>query len=100
MKMVLAAIIALPCSSPLQINDALNTLTAYSCPATVSYYWVEHPETPMDVARVKHHWSLPRDDKAPLVVAQAAPVVQEAPVVRKASKPSKKAKRKKKKRRR
>jgi hypothetical protein len=78
MKLVLAAIIALPCDSPVHVDEAFSTTVVYACPNTVSYRWEERPETPMDYARQRHYWSLPRDDRPPIAVKEEKPKVAKA----------------------
>lgn len=89
MKMVLVAITVLSCNSVTAENAARKETVAYVCPRTARLLYEERPENPMDVARMKHYWSLPRDDR-PLL-----PVVEDKPK----AEASKKTKRKKKRRR-
>lgn len=92
MKMLLVAIIALPCHSAVSVDDAASTTIVHVCPNTVKYVWHERAETPMEVARQKHWRSLPRDDKPPIVVTKKIAPKKEA------KKPVKKRKSKKRKR--
>jgi hypothetical protein len=92
MKMLLVAIIALPCNSAVSVDDVASTTVVHACSNTVRYVWHERAETPMEVARQKHWRSLPRDDKPPIVAAKEVAPKKEA------KKPAKKRKSKKRKR--
>lgn len=93
MKIVLAAIIVWPCHSVVVADTEANTTIVHACPKTVTMRWEERPENPKDYAKQKHYWSLPRDDRPPLTIAEDKPKAE----VKKAVK--KKTKRKKKRRR-
>lgn len=71
MKILLTAILLVPCNSAIQTEPALHTTIAHSCPDTFYLQWAEKPESPADYARRQHYWSLPRDDRPPIVEAQA-----------------------------
>jgi methionine-rich copper-binding protein CopC len=90
MKIVLAAIIVWPCHSVVVADTETNTTIVHACPKTVTMRWEERPENPKDYAKMRHYWSLPRDDRAPIAIAKAEPPKQAK---------SKKKKRKKKRRR-
>ena len=89
MKMVLVGIAVLSCNSVTVESVSRKETVVHACPNTTRMYYEERPEGPMDVARMKHYWSLPRDDRPPL------PVVEDKPK----AEAKKKTKRKKKKRR-
>lgn len=89
MKMVLVGIAVLSCNSVTVESVSRKETVVHACPNTTRMYYEERPEGPMDIARMKHYWSLPRDDRPPL------PVVKDKPK----AEAKKKTKRKKKKRR-
>lgn len=93
MKMVLVAITVLSCNSVTVESVSRRETVVHACPNTTRLHYEERPENPMDVARMKHYWSLPRDDRPPLPAVEEKPKAE----VKKAAK--KKPKRKKKKRR-
>lgn len=93
MKMVLVGIAVLSCNSVTVESVSRKETVVHACPNTTRMYYEERPEGPMDIAKMKHYWSLPRDDRPPLVVAKDKLKTE----VKKAVK--KKAKRKKKRRR-
>lgn len=93
MKMVLVGIAVLSCNSVTVESVSRKETVVHACPNTTRMYYEERPENPMDVARMKHYWSLPRDDRPPLRVVEDKPKAE----IKKAAK--KKPKRKKKKRR-
>lgn len=93
MKMVLVAVTLMSCNSVIVEDVGRKETVVYGCSNTARLYYEERPEGPMDVARMKHYWSLPRDDRPPL------PVVEDKPKAEVAKAAKKKAKRKKKKRR-
>lgn len=93
MKMVLAAITVLSCNSVTAESVGKRETVVHVCPQTARLFYEERPENPMDVARMKHYWSLPRDDRPPL------PVVEDKPKAEVKKTAQKKSKRKKKKRR-
>lgn len=93
MKMVLVAITVLSCNSVTAENAARKETVVHVCPQTARLFYEERPEGPMDIARMKHYWSLPRDDRPPL------PVVKDKPKAEVKTAVKKKTKRKKKKRR-
>ena len=95
MNMVLVAITVLSCNSLTVENLSRNETVVHVCPNTARLHYEERPRTPMDAARLKHYWSMPRDDRPP-PVAQAAPKAETKKVVKTAKK---KTKRKKKRRR-
>ena len=71
MKIVLAAIIIWPCNSVVVEDIKSSTTIVHACPNTATLRWEERPENPKDYAKMRHYWSLPRDDKPPIVVAKA-----------------------------
>ena len=89
MKMVLVGIAVLSCNSVTVESVSRKETVVHACPNTTRMYYEERPEGPMDIARMKHYWFLPRDDRPPL------PVVKDKPK----AEAKKKTKRKKKKRR-
>lgn len=89
MKMVLVGIAVLSCNSVTVESVSRKETVVHACPNTTRMYYEERPEGPMDIAKMKHYWSLPRDDRPPL------PVVKDKPK----AEAKKKTKRKKKKRR-
>lgn len=91
MKIVLTALFIWPCNSMIHTEPAMNMTIVRACPNTVQYRWQEIPETPEERERQKYFWSLPRDDRPPIVSAQN--VKSEA-----VKKPAKKRKAKKRKR--
>lgn len=95
MKMVLVAITVLSCNSVTAENAARKETVVHVCPQTARLFYEERPESPMDIARMKHYWSLPRDDRPPLPL----PVAEDKPKAEVKQAAQKKTKRKKKKRR-
>lgn len=93
MKMVLSAITVLSCNSFVVDNLTSNTTVVYVCPNTVLMRFEERLETPMDVARMKHYWSLPRDDRPPLPVVEDKPKAETKKAVKKKTKRKKKRRR-------
>ena len=89
MKMVLVGIAVLSCNSVTVESVSRKETVVHACSNTTRMYYEERPEGPMDIAKMKHYWSLPRDDRPPL------PVVKDKPK----AEAKKKTKRKKKKRR-
>lgn len=70
MKSVIFAISLLPCQSEILAEPLDNVTVAFSCPKTAIVHWWEEPEGPTDIAKMKHYYSLPRDDRPPLPVAK------------------------------
>lgn len=95
MKMVLVAITVLSCNSVIVDSVSRKETVAHACPQTARLFYEERPEGPMDIARMQHYWSLPRDDRPPLPL----PVVEDKPKAEVKKAVKKKTKRKKKKRR-
>lgn len=93
MKMVLVAITVLSCNSVTVESVDRKETVVHACPNTTRMHYEERPEGPMDIAKMKHYRSLPRDDRPPL------PVVEDKPKAETKKAAKKKAKRKKKKRR-
>ena len=93
MKMVLVGIAVLSCNSVTVESVGRKETVVHACPNTTRMYYEERPEGPVDIAKMKHYRSLPRDDRPPLPVAEDKPKAKAKKAVKK------KPKRKKKKRR-
>ena len=93
MKMVLVGIAVLSCNSVTVESVGRKETVVHACPNTTRMYYEERPEGPVDIAKMKHYRSLPRDDRPPLPVAEDKPKAKAKKAVKK------KTKRKKKKRR-
>jgi hypothetical protein len=90
MKMVLVAIMVLSCNSVTAENAARKETIVHACPNTARFFYEERPQSPMDIARMKHYWSLPRDDRPPLPVVEDKPKVEAKKAVKKKTKRKKK----------
>ena len=93
MKMVLVGIAVLSCNSVTVESVSRKETVVYACPNTTRMYYEERPEGPMDIAKMKHFWSLPRDDRPPLPVAEDKPKAEAKKAVKKKTKRKKKRRR-------
>ncbi len=56
-------VLMLQCVSAFKSYDALHTTVVYPCPNTVRYEYRVAYRTPMEIARVRHLTSGPREDR-------------------------------------
>ena len=93
MKMVLVAITVMACNSVTVESMSRKETVVHACPNTARFFYEERPQSPMDIARMKHFWSLPRDDRPPLPVVEDKPKAEVKKVVKKKTKRKKKRRR-------
>lgn len=93
MKMVLVGIAVLSCNSVTVESVGRKETVVHACPNTTRMYYEERPEGPMDIAKMKHYRSLPRDDRPPLPVAEDKPKAKAKKAVKKKTKRKKKRRR-------
>lgn len=90
MKMVLVAITVLSCNSVTVESVDRKETVVHACPNTTRMHYEERPEGPMDIAKMKHYRSLPRDDRQPLPVVEDKPKAEVKKAVKKKTKRKKK----------
>ena len=90
MKMVLVGIAVLSCNSVTVESVGRKETVVHACPNTTRMYYEERPEGPMDIAKMQHYRSLPRDDRPPPAVAEDKPKAKAKKAVKKKTKRKKK----------